>query len=120
MPEDDRKIASARKNWQERKLDPSLKRTVLSAGGGKPCITLLATGSVCAALGSFGASSARTSRAKVVSASASRLAPANMDARRALRRVMAFPRYGLGEGIGLELRISLEATDLNPVLGRTG
>src|SRR6202140_1076015 len=26
MPEDDRKIASARKNWQERKLDPSLKR----------------------------------------------------------------------------------------------
>ena len=26
MPEDDRKIASARKNWEERKLDPSLKR----------------------------------------------------------------------------------------------
>ena len=42
-------------------LDPSLKRTVLSAGGGKPCITLLATGSVCAALGSFGTSSALTS-----------------------------------------------------------
>src|SRR5258708_8023526 len=73
-------------------LDPSLKRTGLSTGGGKPCITLLATGSVCAAPGSFGASSARTSWAKVVSASANRLAPANMDARRALRRVMAFPR----------------------------
>ncbi|HWN58948.1 MAG TPA: methylmalonyl-CoA mutase family protein [Methylomirabilota bacterium] len=26
MPEDDRKIATARKNWEERKLDPSLKR----------------------------------------------------------------------------------------------
>src|SRR6202140_3626028 len=26
MPEDDRKIAAARKNWEERKLDPSLKR----------------------------------------------------------------------------------------------
>src|SRR5216684_1992992 len=26
MPEDDRKIAKARKNWEERKLDPSLKR----------------------------------------------------------------------------------------------
>src|SRR5260370_22439896 len=26
MPEDDRKIADARKNWEERKLNPSLKR----------------------------------------------------------------------------------------------
>ena len=26
MPEDDRKIASARKDWEERKLNPSLKR----------------------------------------------------------------------------------------------
>src|ERR1035441_2234119 len=26
MPEDDRKIASTRKNWEERKLNPSLKR----------------------------------------------------------------------------------------------
>jgi len=26
MPEDDRKIASARKSWEERKLNPALKR----------------------------------------------------------------------------------------------
>jgi len=26
MPEDDRKIADARKHWEERKLNPALKR----------------------------------------------------------------------------------------------
>jgi len=65
-------------------LDPSMKRTVLSGGGGKPCITVLAFGSDCAALGSFGASSARAAKVRRLMEASAR--------RKAMKRGMAFSR----------------------------